>query len=136
MASFDLPSGGSYEVTVRAFDNAWRSSDTSEPVAVTVPPADDWSPPSAPTNLRATFNANVPTLVQWDAATGGSGMVLYDVIIVEYDTNIETTANLEIELGDFGECEPGDPQPLTFVVTATSQGFVSPPSNPITLCFN
>jgi chitodextrinase len=137
IATLSLPAGGEFEVTVKARDNAYRWSDTSDPIQVTVAPADDWAPPSAPTNLRATFDPlGERTLVEWDASTGGSGTLTYDLIVVEYNnTPIESTTQLSLELLDFGECQPGDPQPLTFVVVATSKGFESPPSNPITMCF-
>ena len=70
-------------------------------------------------------------------SNGGSGTVTYAIVIVEYDnTAIEYTHELHKELlPDFGACPPNAQEPRTLVVTATSQGFVSPPSGPVTLCF-
>jgi hypothetical protein len=136
-ATFDLPAGGDFEVTVTARDTAYRLSDASEPIEVTVESADDWEAPSAPTNLRATFDSHGgPTIIEWNASSGGSGTLTYNIIVVTYgNTPIEHTTQLGMELPDFGECQPGDPQPLTFVVTASANGFESAPSNAITLCF-
>jgi hypothetical protein len=100
--------------------------------------AEDWQPPSAPTNLRVAFDSQGRVeQLSWDASTGGMGPVTYDVIVVEYNnTSIESTTELSVELLDFGQC-PADPSnPLTFVVTATANGVVSQPSEPLMLCFS
>jgi hypothetical protein len=136
-AAFDVPSGGDFVITVKGRDLAYRWSEPSAPVVVRVEPSEDWRPPSPPTNLRASFDAEGRVrLLSWDASTGGVGTVTYSVIIVEYNnTPIETTSDLSVELLEFGRCPANQLDTLTFVVTATANGVVSPPSEPLTLCF-
>jgi hypothetical protein len=133
-ATFDLPPGGEVDVTVQARDRAYRLSDRSAPVGAVVPPADEWAPPGAPSNLRAAFDSRGEVeRVAWDAASGGSDRVTYH-LKVDGD-EIESTTQLQVELFSFAECTERDRQRLDFTVTATSNGFESPASEPITLCF-
>lgn len=135
--TFEIPPGGDFEVTVKGRDTAFRWSEPSTPIDVNVEPAEDWQPPNAPTNLRVTFGPEGRAeLLSWDASTAGVGTVTYNVIVVEYNnTAVETTTDLSVELQEFGRCPDNPTNPLTFVVTATSNGVVSPLSEPVTLCF-
>jgi hypothetical protein len=137
-ATFEISAGGDFDLTVTARDTAYRWSAPSLPIEVSVDPAVDWQPPTVPTNLRVTFDSEGRAeRLAWDASTGGVGPITYDVIVVEYNnTPIETTTDLSVELLDFGECAANPFNPLTFVVTATANGAVSSPSEPVTLCFH
>lgn len=130
-ATFETPPGGEFEVTVKAQDTAYRWSDASDPVRATVDPAEDWEPPSAPTNFRAVPDGD-EIVFQWDAPAGGAEPITYEIALG--DDVIESTRHTQLRSPYFAECRPGQ-TPLTFVVTANSFGFASPPSNPLELCF-
>lgn len=133
-ATFDLPPGGDVNVSVTARDRAYRLSDSSEPAGAVVPPADEWSQPEAPRNLRAVFDSRDRVQrLEWDAG-GGTSQVTYHVKID--GDEIESTRQEEVELFSFAACQDGDRQKLSFTVNATSNGFESPDSEPITLCFD
>lgn len=138
-ATFDYAPGGDFEVTVRSRDVESRWSEPSGPVGVTVPPHEDWSVPTAPTNLRVTFdNTGRAGLVEWDAASGGVGPLTYHLNIVRLGgwlMMFERTEELFVDLdGYFGKCGPRGVV-TTFNVTASSFGVQSPPSETIELCF-
>lgn len=133
-ASFDILPGGEVTVSVTARDRAYRLSDSSDPVGVVVPPADEWSEPEAPRNLRAVFDSQDRVQrLEWDAGDGTS-QVTYHVKID--GDEIESTQREEVELFSFAACQSEDRQKLSFTVSATSSGFESPDSEPITLCFD
>jgi hypothetical protein len=131
-ATFEVPHGGEFEVTVKAQDTAYRWSATSDPILATVQPAQDWEPPSAPTNFRAVPDGD-EIVFQWDAATGGAQPITYEIAL-DGDV-IDSTRDTQLRSPYFAECQPWQ-TPSTFVVTANSYGFESPPSNPLELCFN
>jgi hypothetical protein len=135
-ATIDLPPGGDLDVTVRARDRAYRWSDTSDPVPVTVPPAQEWSPPGAPSALRAVFDPQDRVeRVEWDAAGGGGDTTITYHLKLDGD-EIESTRQLFVELFSFAACPDGARSTLAFTVSATSNGFESADSEPITLCFD
>ncbi|WP_229399261.1 glycosyl hydrolase family 18 protein [Micromonospora okii] len=69
-----------YTFTVRARDTRGNLSADSAPVsATTLDPADDRTPPSTPTNLRATTTGDVSVTLAWNASTDASGIAGYDV---------------------------------------------------------
>lgn len=134
-ATFPIPPGGEVDVTVTARDRAYRLSDSSDPVEATVPADPDWDPPEAPTNLRAVFDSQGwVQRVEWDAAEGGADPLTYHLLLD--GSEIERTQDLEVEVFAFARCPEGAPNPMTFTVMATSEGFESGESNPITLCFD
>lgn len=109
----NVPPGHEYSVTVTARNGFFSESERSEPLEVTVPPAEDWEPLTAPSNLRA---APVTYHLHLDG------------------TEIESTRDLHLNSPYFAECTGPGQTPATFVVTATSHGVASPPSNSIILC--
>jgi hypothetical protein len=132
--TFAYPPGGDLWVTVQARDKAYRYSDTSDPVPVTVEPADNWEPPSTPANFRA-----APTdsgiLFQWDEPAHGIGPFAYEIYLDGSEVE-EVRGDLELDSSYFFECNtrPGL-TPAEFTITAKSYGFTSPPGESITLCF-
>jgi hypothetical protein len=132
-ATFDIPPGGEFDVMVRAQDNAFRWSDFSDPIEVTVPAAEEWEPLTAPSNLRAVPDQQGGVIFEWDAATGGLGPLTY--LLYLDGTEIESTQDLHLQSPYFVECTNDWQTRASFVVTARSHGVESPASNPITLCF-
>jgi hypothetical protein len=132
--TFDRPAGGDFEVTVQARDQAYRLSAVSAPVAFTVDPVGGFEPPTAPTNLRASFDSlGRVQSVAWDGSQG-TGPFSYSLQI-EDSGEIERTSALEIELFGFVRCTETTRQTMVFFVTAWANGLESPPSDPINLCF-
>lgn len=133
-ASFDVPPGGEFVAKVRARDTAYRWSEFSDPLSVSVPPAEDWEPPTAPANFRATpLEGQEGVFFEWDASTGGLEPLTYHIHLD--GTEIELTRDLFLESPYFVMCTSPWQMSATFVVTANSYGVQSPPSNSITLCF-
>jgi hypothetical protein len=132
-ATFTHPPGGDLSVTVQARDEAYRWSDTSDPVPFALPPTEDWAPPSTPGNFRAA-NSERGVLFQWDEPTEGVAPFTYHIFLdgSEVDT---VRGDLELDSPYFTECTQPWQTPAEFTITATSYGFESPPSEPITLCF-
>lgn len=132
--TFNLPAGGDFDVSVQARDQAYRLSGSSDPVGFTVAPEPGFAPPTAPSNLRASFDSRGRAqLVEWDAASG-TGPLTYH-LQVEDSGEIESTRDLEVGVSGFVRCTATTRQTLTFFVTATANGFESEPSDPITMCF-
>jgi hypothetical protein len=120
-------------VTVKARDNAYRWSASSDPIEVTVDPAEEWEPLTAPSNLRAVPDQQGGVIFEWDAAAGGLGPLTY--LLYLDGTEIESTQDLHLQSPYFVECTNDWQTRASFVVTARSHGVESPASNPITLCF-
>jgi hypothetical protein len=132
--TFDRPGGGDFEVTVQARDGAYRLSDISDPVAFTVDPVAGFEPPTAPTNLRASFDSlGRVQSVAWDGSEG-TGPFTY-ILQIEDSGEIERTTQLEMELLGFVQCTETTRQTMVFFVTALANGLESPASEPILLCF-
>jgi hypothetical protein len=131
-ATFTLPPGGKIQVSVTARDQAGRWSDSSPPVAVTIPPAADWTPPQAPSNLRAVTDG-AEIVFQWEASPGGVAPIEYRIKLdgVTVDFSRET----RLRSPYFAECTSPTQISASFTVAATSWGLESPPSNAIELCF-
>jgi hypothetical protein len=132
-ATFAVPPGGEFTVTVKARDNAYRWSASSDPIEVTVDPAEEWEPLTAPSNLRAVPDQQGGVIFEWDAAAGGLGPLTY--LLYLDGTEIESTQDLHLQSPYFVECTNDWQTRASFVVTARSHGVESPASNPITLCF-
>lgn len=136
--TWEWPPGGDFEATVEARDVEHQWGAPSDLVSFSVAPHPDWTAPTAPTDLRASFDDNGQlVLVEWDAATGGVGELTYSLNIEGFGT-WDRTKELFLDFRGyplFARCEPGE-SGAESVVTATSFGVESPPSNPITLCFS
>ncbi len=145
----EIPSGAELSVTVAAFDaDFWRESEPSEPLEITVPPAEGWDELSAPTNLRLNTDGNVVESIEWDAAEGGADPVTYKInyhfgdqgpnqsaVIAEAGTATVIDASV---IADLFVCEPNaNPgQQWVIWVTAHSSGITSPPSNTELVCIS
>lgn len=133
-AKLDLPPGGELEVTVSAGDWLNRRSDPSDPVQFTMAPADDWAPPSAPGNFRAT-PTDSGVLFQWDEPVEGIGPFTYEIHLDGSEVE-EVRGDLQLDSDYFFACNVRPwATPAEFTITAKSYGFVSPHSEPIKLCF-
>jgi len=76
-----LTSGTEYNFAVAAQDAFGNESEQASVTARTELPADDQTPPAAPTNLRAINTTETSIDVGWDAATDNVGVDYYTVTV-------------------------------------------------------
>lgn len=131
--TYDLPAGGDFQVSVQARDQAYRYSDSSEPVSFTVDPAQGFAPPSAPENLELQFDSRGRSFLANWGASQGSGPVTYHFQIDGQE--VDETQELELAVFDFVRCNEFSSPPFDVTVIATANGFESPQSNPVEVCF-
>jgi len=68
-----------YTFTVKARDAAGNVSVASNETTVLLAPPPDTTPPSAPTNLKATYVADTYVRLSWTASTDDVGVVVYQI---------------------------------------------------------
>jgi chitodextrinase len=68
-----------YTYQVAAYDNAGNESAKSATVSVTTPPAPDTTPPTTPTNFRATSSSLTSVSLAWNASTDNVSVSGYRV---------------------------------------------------------
>lgn len=98
-ATFFVPPGKTYEVSVNATDERWRTArDTAEVTAPFVPP------PSLPEDVRVTTSPGIVT-VNWDTPSSGAPVKDYSVTLpdapggAQGQTTTDTTATFNVPPG-------------------------------------
>lgn len=143
--TLEFTAGAELELTVTARNGDDRDSPPSDPVSVTVPPADEWDDLGAPTNLRVIADdAGMVARVEWDPPTGGVEPVIYRLNYRFADQTFESwiAANSEpfidvpAQIGELIVCPPDYNPGQTWIiwVTAHSDGQTSPRSGEATVC--
>lgn len=147
----EIPSGAELNLTVAArYDGFYRESEPSQPLEVTVPPAEDWEALSAPTNFRLNTDGGVVESFEWDAAEGGADPVTY-TLNYRFGSEDPGTSTLIAKAGTATRIDASDITPTDLLVcgpdarpgqkwiiwvTAHSSGKTSPPSNTGELCIS
>lgn len=141
-----MPPGGELGVTITARNEFRDESDPSEPLSLTVPPADDWEDLTAPTNLELVVSNGMIERIEWDPSDGGMDPVRYRLNYHFGDQGPDQAAfiaesskpfiDVPGQIGALFECSrtafPG--QSWVIWVTAHSHGTTSPPSEQATVC--
>lgn len=142
----EMPPGGELGVTITARNEFRDESDPSEPLSLTVPPADDWEDLTAPTNLELVVSNGMIERIEWDPSDGGMDPVRYRLNYHFGDQGPDQAAfiaesskpfiDVPGQIGALFECSrtafPG--QSWVIWVTAHSHGTTSPPSEQATVC--
>jgi chitodextrinase len=85
-----LACGASYTLAVDAFDASGNSSAKTTPMMVSTMPCTDTTPPTQPTNLRATSTTATSLAIAWNASTDTVGVAGYDV----YRANVKVGSSV------------------------------------------
>ena len=85
-----LACGTSYTLAVDAFDASGNSSAKTTATMVSTLPCADTTPPTQPTNLRATSTTATSVAIAWNASTDAVGVTGYDV----YRANVKVGSSV------------------------------------------
>jgi hypothetical protein len=143
--TLEFAAGAKLEITVAARNGDNRDSPPSDPLRVTVPPADEWEDLGRPTNLRLVAGDDgTVTRVEWDPPAGGVEPVIYRLNYRFADQNFESWIaensepfiDVPAQIGELIVCPPGHNPGQTWIiwVTAHSEGETSPRSAEATIC--